>query len=53
MNKMKIGRKQISQNSETYFIADIAANHDGSLKELKNLLHYVLRLERCCKVPTF
>ena len=35
---MKIGRKQISQNSETYFIADIAANHDGSLKRAKKLI---------------
>ena len=35
---MKIGRKKISQNSQTYFIADIAANHDGSLKRAKRLI---------------
>ena len=35
---MKIGRKQISQNSQTYFIADIAANHDGSLNRAKRLI---------------
>ena len=35
---MKIGRKQITQNAQTYFIADIAANHDGSLKRAKKLI---------------
>ena len=31
---MKI--KKIFSNSKTYFIADIAANHDGSLIRAKN-----------------
>lgn len=30
--------KSISQNSETYFIADIAANHDGDLQRAKELI---------------
>ena len=28
---MRIGKKEISHNGELYFIADIAANHDGDL----------------------
>ena len=35
---MKIGKKIISENSKTYFVADIAANHDGSLKRAKKLI---------------
>ena len=34
--KIKLGKKIISQNSKTYFIADIAANHDGNLSRAKN-----------------
>lgn len=30
--------KSISQGSETYFIADIAANHDGDLERAKDLI---------------
>jgi len=36
--KMKIGKKIVSENSKTYFVADIAANHDGSLKRAKKLI---------------
>lgn len=36
--KIKIGNKIISKNSPTYFIADIAANHDGSLSRAKKLI---------------
>ena len=39
MLKFKIGKKTISNNSSTYFIADIAANHDGSLSKAKELIH--------------
>ena len=35
--KIKINKKIISQNTKTYFIADIAANHDGSLKKGKRI----------------
>ena len=38
MLKFKIGKSTISQNSKTYFIADIASNHDGSLKRAKKLI---------------
>ena len=34
---IKIGRKKISLKNPTYFIADIAANHDGSLSRAKKL----------------
>ena len=36
--KFKLGRKKISRNSPVYFIADIAANHDGSLNRAKKLI---------------
>jgi len=35
---IKINKKIISNNSPTYFIADIAANHDGSLLRAKKLI---------------
>lgn len=35
---IKIKKKIISKNSPTYFIADIAANHDGSLARAKKLI---------------
>ena len=35
---MKIGKKKIDINSPTYFIADIAANHDGDIKRAKELI---------------
>ena len=35
---MKIGKKIIKENTNTYFVADIAANHDGSLKRAKKLI---------------
>ena len=38
MKKFKLGKKKISLKSPTYFIADIAANHDGSLKRAKKLI---------------
>jgi N-acetylneuraminate synthase len=36
--KFRIGEREISIQSPTYFIADIAANHDGSLERAKNLI---------------
>ena len=35
---MKIGNYDISQNSNAFFIADIAANHDGDLKRAVELI---------------
>ena len=35
---IKINKKKISKNLPTYFIADIAANHDGSLARAKKLI---------------
>lgn len=35
----KIGDKSIGSKSPTYFIADIAANHDGDLERAKHLIY--------------
>ncbi len=35
---LKLGKKIISHNNPTYFIADIAANHDGSLQKAIDLI---------------
>lgn len=39
MPSFKIGEKAIGDGSTVYFIADIAANHDGSLARAKRLIH--------------
>jgi len=38
LKKINIGKRVISINHPTYFIADIAANHDGNLKKAKDLI---------------
>jgi len=38
MLNLKFNKKIISLNSQTYFIADIAANHDGKLSRAKKLI---------------
>jgi len=38
MKTIKIGRKTIGDNNPVYFIADIAANHDGDLDRAKMLI---------------
>ena len=38
-NSFQIENKTISKNSPTYFIADIAANHDGDIERAKDLIH--------------
>ena len=38
-NNFKIGKFDINSNSKTYFIADIAANHDGDLEKAKDLIY--------------
>lgn len=38
---IKIGNATISKNSPTYFIADVAANHDGDLEKAKDLIYAV------------
>lgn len=40
--EIKIGERLIGKNHPTYFIADIAANHDGSLERAK----YLIRLAK-------
>jgi len=39
MRDLKIGGKTIGLNYPTYFIADIAANHDGDLERAKDLIY--------------
>lgn len=36
---LKIGNREIGDDHPTYFIADIAANHDGDLARAKELMH--------------
>jgi N-acetylneuraminate synthase len=36
---LEIQGKKIRRNNPTYFIADIAANHDGDLRRAKDLIH--------------
>lgn len=38
-DKFKIGNNQIGINYPTYFIADIAANHDGDIERAKDLIY--------------
>ena len=38
MKKFKIGNWTVSKNYKTYFIADIAANHDGNIERAKKLI---------------
>ena len=35
---MIINKKKISKNSPSYFIADLASNHDGDLERAKDLI---------------
>ena len=41
--EIRIGSSTLGQNHPTYFIADIAANHDGSLDRAKDLIHLAKR----------
>ena len=38
-NQIKLGKKIIKKENPTYFIADIASNHDGSLSKAKDLIY--------------
>lgn len=39
MKDIIIGKRKIGKKNPTYFIADIAANHDGDLKKAKHLIY--------------
>lgn len=39
MMELKLGEKTVGLNHPSYFIADIAANHDGDLKRAIKLIH--------------
>jgi sialic acid synthase SpsE len=41
--EIKIGKQVIGENHPTYFVADIAANHDGSLERAKQLIRLAKR----------
>ena len=38
-NQFSIGKRTIGVDCPTYFIADIAANHDGNLDRAKELIN--------------
>lgn len=38
-SEISIGQHKIGQNHPAYFIADVAANHDGDLDRAKDLIH--------------
>lgn len=38
-SEISIGKKKISKYDPVYFIADIAANHDGDIERAKNLIY--------------
>jgi sialic acid synthase SpsE len=40
MEEIQIENKTISMSHPTYFIADIAANHDGDLECAKDLIYF-------------
>ena len=42
---MKIGSKLIGTKHPTFFIADIAANHDGDLERAKDLIYLAAEQE--------
>ncbi len=39
MKNFKLGQKMIGNNQPTYFIADVASNHDGDLERAKELIY--------------
>ncbi|PIZ04861.1 MAG: N-acetylneuraminate synthase [Gammaproteobacteria bacterium CG_4_10_14_0_8_um_filter_38_16] len=39
MKEIKLGKKTVGSNCPAYFIADIAANHDGDLERAKELIY--------------
>jgi sialic acid synthase SpsE len=39
MPRIKIGKRRIGDGCSTYFVADIAANHDGDLQRAIDLIH--------------
>jgi len=39
MKQLKIGERWVGDAHPTYFVADIAANHDGDLARAKDLIH--------------
>ena len=43
---IKIGKNKIHKNSRVYFIADIAANHDGDISRAKKLIRLAAKLEQ-------
>ena len=50
--EIRIGQHTIGLNHPTYFIADIAANHDGSLERAKYLIRLAALLHDIGKVKT-
>lgn len=47
-SSIRIGDHEVSRTSSTYFIADIAANHDGSLERAKTLIRLAKKAGADC-----
>ena len=50
---MRINKKNIGLNEPTYFIVDIAANHDGDLQRAKDLIYLAAEAGANAAVSTF
>ena len=48
MLKIKLNKRYISNKTKTYFIADIAANHNGSLSKAKKLIRLCAKAGADC-----
>ena len=53
MKNFKINKKTYNNNSKVYYIADIAANHDGNLERAKNWSIFVLKQEQMQQISNF
>ncbi len=48
MPELFIGSRRIAEDAPAYFVADIAANHDGDLERAKALIHLAAEAGAVC-----